>query len=347
MTKNIVDVTQEGGILLGKDVVCDGLYFNSSIRVQSHIHIDHMDDFDTCKGIHTIVLSPQTYDLLKIDKNSTFSHRSNIKPIQYKKPYKVKDKDSEIVLLESGHMLGAVQTQVSLGNGERVGYSGDFNWPLKEVIKVDKLVIDSTNASPNRRRTYNMDDIQNALLELVSRKIKKKSILLTSFRGTLQYVIEVLNCELNVDFICESKVYNEIKVYERYGYDFRNVINIDLNSDKDILKNNKFIFIKNTRKSNYSFNELDLIKIKISAYRSLKEDINPIQELNKNFYTVSLSSHADFEGTLEYVKATGAKEVIVDNTRNGNAIDVAEAIKSILKIKAYPSTSQISNNWHI
>ena len=38
--KLIVDVTQEGAILLGPDIVCDGFYYGSKVRIQTHIHVD-------------------------------------------------------------------------------------------------------------------------------------------------------------------------------------------------------------------------------------------------------------------------------------------------------------------
>ena len=44
------DVTGRGAVLLGSDFSCDGFYWGRPARVQTHIHEDHMDGFDTSKG---------------------------------------------------------------------------------------------------------------------------------------------------------------------------------------------------------------------------------------------------------------------------------------------------------
>ena len=64
MSDFIVDVTNEGAILLGPDIVCDGFFFGPKARVQTHIHQDHMEDFDRSKGFQKILLSHETYQLL-------------------------------------------------------------------------------------------------------------------------------------------------------------------------------------------------------------------------------------------------------------------------------------------
>ena len=66
---------------------------------------------------------------------------------------------------------------------------------------------------------------------------------------------------------------------------------------------------------------------------------NPLLEFSDRAYSVALSNHADFEGTLAYVEATGAKRVVTDNTRN-HGVDLAVAINQRLKgVCAMPSTN--------
>ena len=55
--------------------------------------------------------------------------------------------------------------------------------------------------------------------------------------------------------------------------------------------------------------------------------------------------HADFDGTLAYIKATGAKYVISDNSRGGHACELAMEIKNQLGIEANPSTNSITYEW--
>ena len=62
-------------------------------------------------------------------------YRTNIRTLEPFERYKVGN--SELSLIPSGHMLGSVQVIVQLENGLRVGYSGDFQWPLDDVIQVE------------------------------------------------------------------------------------------------------------------------------------------------------------------------------------------------------------------
>ena len=58
MTSHEVDVTRNGAVLLGPEVVCDGFHCKRSVRIQSHVHEDHLVDFDRSKGHQDIYLSP-------------------------------------------------------------------------------------------------------------------------------------------------------------------------------------------------------------------------------------------------------------------------------------------------
>jgi len=339
----IVDVSGDGAVILGPDVVCDGFYFGPEVRLQSHIHSDHMNEFDRSKGFQKIWLSPESYDLLILEKNADIPLRCNIKPIDYNKSKKVGS--SELSILSSGHMLGAVQTEVILEDGKRVGYSSDFSWPLEKVIKVDKLILDSTYGNQNRICHYSLEDARMSLVELVSRKVIKNPILLIACRGTLQNIMYILNDEINFPFVCEQNIYEEIKIYNKFGYNLKNVFSMESKDSQNIIDSGSYIYIRDTRNINPSITDDNMVKIKISAFRNIIEDKEPIQKLSNKAYTISLSGHADFNGILEYVSATGAKEIITDNTRGGHAVDLALAIKDRLGIYARPSDNKISNNF--
>ena len=47
-----IDVAMpSGAVLLGPNVVCDGFIREAAARVQTHVHLDHMDGFETSKGV--------------------------------------------------------------------------------------------------------------------------------------------------------------------------------------------------------------------------------------------------------------------------------------------------------
>ena len=74
---------------------------------------------------------------------------------------------------------------------------------------------------------------------------------------------------------------------------------------------------------------------------------DPVLEFSEHAYRVALSAHADFEGTLEYVRANGATEVVTDNSRGGHGVELAIALKARLGIEARPSSQAVSRCWGI
>lgn len=62
-------------------------------------------------------------------------------------------------------------------------------------------------------------------------------------------------------------------------------------------------------------------------------------EFSSRAYSVDLSNHADFEETLAFVEATGARAVATDNTRN-HGWELTVAINDRLAgVHATPSTN--------
>ena len=70
----------------------------------------------------------------------------------------------------------------------------------------------------------------------------------------------------------------------------------------------------------------------------------PMMEYSPRAYRVALSNHADFHGTLDYVRATNAKYVVTDNTRT-HGVELAEAIGERLGVDARPSSNFQSREW--
>src|SRR5437763_1508591 len=59
-----IAVPASGVITLGPDVTCDGFHRDCGVRVQTHVHLDHMHNFETSKGLQDIYLSDQTLQWL-------------------------------------------------------------------------------------------------------------------------------------------------------------------------------------------------------------------------------------------------------------------------------------------
>src|SRR5689334_13852364 len=136
-----IDVAMSGAVCLGPSIVCDGFLRDRKVRVQTHVHVDHMNDFESSKGYQEILLSRATKELLCIERNADLPYRSNLRVVDESSHYEL-DGSAMISLKSSGHMLGAVQVAVCFQDGMTLGYSGDFSWPIDTAIEVEALVLD-------------------------------------------------------------------------------------------------------------------------------------------------------------------------------------------------------------
>src|SRR5258708_1255575 len=99
-----IDVTGRGAVLLGSQVSWAGFHFGCPIRVQSHVHSDHMDAFETSKGNQRILTSEETRALLISEHNADLPYRNNLIAIGAGTPYDVEG--VTVTLASTGHMLG-------------------------------------------------------------------------------------------------------------------------------------------------------------------------------------------------------------------------------------------------
>ena len=76
-----INVSGSGAVMLDNVVACDGFINDYPIRVQTHVHDDHMYGFDSSKGRQNILMSEATLDLLIAEFNADIPYRSNFEPI--------------------------------------------------------------------------------------------------------------------------------------------------------------------------------------------------------------------------------------------------------------------------
>ena len=336
-----VDVSMpSGAVLLGPDVVCDGFIREAVARVQTHVHFDHMDGFETSKGCQQIVTSQGTFGLLVAEYNADLPYRSNIKVLNDFQRHRVGN--SELSLVSSGHMLGAVQVIVELENGMRLGYSGDFQWPLDDIIRVDALVLDSTYGSPNSVREFSQGYCEERFAQLVHRLMSSGPVHIKAHRGTLQRALQIINDEIGCPVIGSSRLSREVAVYRDFGYTIQPLVVHPSDEASALLRDGHYVRLYGTG----DHSPVDLrsgSKIVLSAFFT-RPDM-PVVEYSERAYGVAMSNHADFDGTLDYVKATNARFVVTDNIRGGRGYRLAEAIKQRLGIEARPSSGVQMREW--
>jgi putative mRNA 3-end processing factor len=342
MSTNHIGLFPSGAIKLGSKVVCDGFHRDFSVRVQTHIHDDHMRDFDTSKGFQTIYLTEPTRKLLITEFDADLPMRENLIPLKMGIFKAVEG--SDILLLPAGHMLGSAQVAVHLEDGCRVGYSSDFQWPLNEVIKVDKLVVDSTYGSPNCIRRYSQEEAEEKLLKVVKKRVSQGPVHIKAHRGTLHRAMQVL-CEIEKwPLVVTKRLASEIRTYREFGYAIGEFYILDSCEGQEVVKTDRYVRLYG-KGDRFPVDILNGVTVVLSAFSS--DFKNPILEYSERSLSVALTDHADFEGVLEYVKATGASYVVTDNTRGGHAVELAQEIRARLGINAIPSNLEFSREWGV
>lgn len=344
MDRDLIEISSYGAIILGPDVVCDGFRFGCTARVQTHIHDDHMAGFESSKGNQTIYLSKGTFDLLLAEYNADLIWRLNGN-IHYVKPREhIKVNESTIELLPNNHMLGSVQVAVELSNGIRLGYSSDFSWPIEDVIHVDVLVIDSTAGSPRSRRSFSQGEAEEKLLDLVRNRLGYGPVYIKAYRGTLHRALQVLSGNVNCPIIGSTRLIQEIRVYQEHGYGIGSVLNANSTEGKEAMKEQWYLRFYGKGDA-LSVDHDCASTIDLSAFMTSYD--NPVAEYSERSYRVALSNHADFDGTLQYIKCSDAKSVVTDNSRGGNAIDLAREIRNRLNIEAVAAKCTVSREWGV
>ena len=216
MSGPAVDVFENGTVRLGWNTVCDGYAADFPFRVQTHIHDDHMGGFDRSKGEQDLFMSHATRSLLIAERNDDLEYRDNVIGVKRGIEQEMSD-GSRLTLWPSGHMLGSSQVVLELASGLRCGYSGDFSWPLDEVIEVDELVVDSTYGRPQSVRRYGQNDAEACLLEVVVQRLRIGSVHINAHRGVVERALRVLAGNVGVPTVVSGRLGREIEVYQQYG----------------------------------------------------------------------------------------------------------------------------------
>lgn len=341
---HVVDVTGSGAVLLGPRVSCDGFHAQRGIRVQSHIHMDHMGSFST--SLTGDVLMTEPTRLLLQAQFPSIEFCRQVHSLGFRQTWRKGSVSVELV--SSNHMLGAVQTKVTMDDGTRLGYSGDFGWPLDDIIEVDALVVDATYGSPDSKRFYTQQLAQEALCELVTAKLREGPIHLMGDSGPLDRALHVLMMEdviQGVPVVGTRKHSWSFDVHRRYGIQLPEVLIEGSVEAFKASQSESFVRLWNLHSHQINDGLYAGSIIKLTKFQTLRE---PVEQTWGHGFVVGLSNHADFEETMEYVRRTGAQLVITDNVRcntGGRGEILAKMICEELHVEAHCSTNQKSRSW--
>ncbi len=253
-----------------------------------------------------------------------------------------------IELVSSNHMLGAVQTKVTTDDGVRLGYSGDFGWPLDEIIQVDALVVDATYGDPGSRRPFTQQLAQEALCELVIAKLREGPIHLMGDSGPLDRALHLLKMEdviAGVPVVGSRRHAWSCEVHRQHGLDLPQVVVEGSIEASDAARDGSFVRLWSLHSQQINDGLHLGSQIKLTKFQTSEE---PVQQTWEQCFVVGLSNHADFEETMEYIARSQAQLVVTDNVRcnsGGRGEILANVITEQLGIDARCSTNETSHAW--
>ena len=333
-------VRADGCVQLGPSVTCDGFSPSSPIRIQSHVHTDHLKDFSRSKGHQRLLVCTQaTYDLLCAEFNADLPRRRRqwlIMPADGR--YRTaKDLDVQIALFPSGHMIGSVISATKYPDGSHFAFTSDFAWPIDSLpVRPDALVVDATYGNPVNIRDYSPRDVIGKFQELIHELRSKGSITVTGHRGRLQYALQLMADIFDGPYLVSSRVAGTLDQYMHHqGFHVRWHQLFTSEAEKALSAGPTIALIETRDRTELLSIQTDS-KVYLSAFMVPHEE--PIKILSNGVTRVALTDHADFPGTIELIKAIEPKCVIADSTRGGNGEALAAFVQAELGI---PSTSAV------
>lgn len=203
-------------------------------------------------------------------------------------------------------------------------------------------MVDSTYGAPNNIREFSQGECEEQFVGLLHRLIAKGPITVHAHRGTLQRALQIINDEIGCPVIGSRRLSGEVDVYRRFGYTIGPLIIHPSEHATMLMRSERYVRVYGT--GDHAPADLGIgSKIALTAYFTRPD--TPVTEYSERAFGVAMSNHADFEGTLEYVRETNAKFVITDNTRGGKGHQLATAIRQRLSVEARPSSNVVSREW--
>lgn len=307
-------VTKNGAILLGDSVACDA-FDKRPIRVVTHAHADHLYGLrKSVKCCEKVIMTPATRDLAETLDEKLNLHQDSVQTLEYNKVLKYGDE--KITLLKADHILGACQTLVEDAGGIRIAWSGDFRVEGTEPVDCDVLVVEATYGKPSCRRNFGVD-VRQLLVDMVEKSLRGGTVYMFGYHGKLQEVMQLLrSADVQVPFVMPERVYEVTKVCERHGM---NLGPVSLSSDKE---GHELLDSNLPCVAFYHMNQRAHVGLRNARYCvSGWEFQKPCRQIGDREHLIALSDHSDFDGLIEYVKRTKAKQVITDNFRSdGDAL---------------------------
>ena len=322
-------VTKSGAVLLGDSVACDAFDASRPLRIVTHAHADHLGGLrSSLRFCEKVLMTKATRDLAEtLNKSLKLKDAAAVKTLEYGKA--IKYGDEKISLVKADHILGAAQVLVEDAGGIRIVWTGDFRLDGTPVVDCDVLVVEATYGSPSCRRNFDVD-VRELLVSMIEKRLRGGAVYVFGYHGKLQEVMQLLrDADVSVPFVMPERVYHVTKVCEQHGM---RLGCLSLSTDKEghELLDGNLPCVAFYHMNSRQHVGLRNARICVSGW----EFHSPCRQIGDREHLVALSDHSDFDGLIEYVKRSKAKQVITDNYRVSHGDVLAKEISKRLGISA-------------
>jgi putative mRNA 3-end processing factor len=259
-------------------------------------------------------MTKATRDLCKTLNRSLTLSEPSVHTLEYDTPLTYGDE--KITLIKADHILGASQVLVEDAGGIRIAWSGDFRLEGTHAVDCDVLVVEATYGRPSCRRNFEVD-VRSLLVEMIEKQLRGGTVYVFGYHGKLQEVMKILrDAEVQVPFVMPELVYEITQVCQTHGMSLGPISHSADKEGCELLEGNLpcVAFYHMNQRKNIGLRNA---RICVSGWEFQK----PCRQISDREHLIALSDHSDFDGLIEYVKRTHAKQVITDNFRSdGDAL---------------------------
>jgi putative mRNA 3-end processing factor len=322
-------VTKSGAVLLGDSVACDAFDGSRPLRIVTHAHADHLGGLrSSLRFCEKVLMTKATRDLAEtLNESLKLKDAAAVKTLEYGKA--IKYGDEKISLIKADHILGAAQVLVEDAGGIRIVWTGDFRLDGTPVVDCDVLVVEATYGSPSCRRNFDVD-VRELLVSMIEKRLRGGAVYVFGYHGKLQEVMQLLrDADVSVPFVMPERVYHVTKVCEQHGMRL-GCLSLSTDKEGNELLDGNLPCVAFYHMNSRQHVGLRNARICVSGW----EFHSPCRQIGDREHLVALSDHSDFDGLIEYVKRSRAKQVITDNYRVSHGDILAKEISKRLGISA-------------
>ena len=265
----------------------------------SHAHFDHFTF-----GCEEYLCTEETAILLKERVRKDI----NIKSFDYGEEFKING--INISFHPSGHILGSSQIKFIFAE-EKWLISGDFKLQKDEtckqyeIVKTDYLISECTFGLPIFKWNETKKEALN-ISKWVTQSPDKTSLLFCYSLGKAQRLLnEISQTNFKGDIYSHDTIYKMNNCYRQLGIDIKDTIKIDNIKKINELKGSLILLPPAVSKNSYINNFNNIQTAFASGWMSIRA-LRRRSGYDKGF---AISDHADWDGILEVVKNSEAKNV--------------------------------------